>query len=855
MPFLVRTVAPSLLMLSLVACSSSDPEADDAPNVCPPHEFEEGDENGHPDPTGAKAAGQARASRIADAALIAQPEDRGIRVRPGDYLLINDKIAVYVEDGSPSDGYAPFGGEILAIDRVGDDGRPMGLSRYNETLLALSNEMVRPESVTVLADGEDGGEAVVRVVGRLEPIPIIEESLGVLFPRDYRLPVALDYVLSPGSEKLLVRLTLVNETTEGLDLSLDEMHAFFHYGRAQMATPSRGFDEPRGQVAHVEFDGGPWGFAWRSPAGPLYFALEQAGFAMFNGLGFQVEACGVKTRDHVEVIAGGPHLDGLRQAIRRVDGDDSFREVRGKVLDGTGLPVPGAWVHQLGESGSYVSRTKTEQDGSFLLHAPPSDVTLVPQKQGYPTHEGAKLPTGESTPTLSFAPHGSIRVLVSDPEDPRPLPVRIQVIPEPAPTPTPSDWGVVEERNGRLYQHFAIDGEATLAVPPGNHRVVVSRGYEYEIVDTTLSVSAGETVDLTAELTRSVDTAGWMCTDFHVHTFYSPDSNDPLLHKVAGAAADGLDIMTVSDHEWVTDPGPAVAALDLTPWMASVSSLELTTFTWGHFGVIPMVQRPDELNHGAVNWIGKTPAEVFDMVDALPEKPALVVNHPRSSGFGGYFSATGYDRATGTGRADLWSDNFDVIEVCNGSTFEDNRKSTVQDWFSFLERGKDIWAVGSSDNHHLVSGPVGHPRTCLHLGHDDPAKADPVSIRDALLAGRAIIGGGLFMTVKGPAGELPGQKFQAASGTATFTVSVQAPTWISATKLETIVNGVTVHTQELLPVGDGPGQSFLQTVEVPVDTARDRSWVVFHATGDGDLAPVHPGKKPFAFSNPVFFGP
>jgi hypothetical protein len=38
-----------------------------------------------------------------------------------------------------------------------------------------------------------------------------------------------------------------------------------------------------------------------------------------------------------------------------------------------------------------------------------------------------------------------------------------------------------------------------------------------------------------------------------------------------------------------------------------------------------------------------------------------------------------------------------------------------------------------------------------------------------------------------------------------------------------------------------------------VDPGRERSWVVFHVTGEGSLDPVHPGKEPFGFTNPIFF--
>ena len=48
-----------------------------------------GDDQGHPDPFGAKAAGQARAARIR-AAQVPQPATGRQRIEDGDFLLIND---------------------------------------------------------------------------------------------------------------------------------------------------------------------------------------------------------------------------------------------------------------------------------------------------------------------------------------------------------------------------------------------------------------------------------------------------------------------------------------------------------------------------------------------------------------------------------------------------------------------------------------------------------------------------------------------------------------------------------------------------------------------------------------------
>jgi hypothetical protein len=43
-------------------------------------------------------------------------------------------------------------------------------------------------------------------------------------------------------------------------------------------------------------------------------------------------------------------------------------------------------------------------------------------------------------------------------------------------------------------------------------------------------------------------------------------------------------------------------------------------------------------------------------------------------------------------------------------------------------------------------------------------------------------------------------------------------------------------------------------VEVTPTAGRALHWVVFHAKAEGiDLAPLHPGRRPFAVSNPIFF--
>lgn len=821
--------------------------------------FEPGDPTGHADVYGAKAAGQARAGRITSAADVVQPAHGRQRVSVGDFVLANDKVAFVIEDKGLSDGYARFGGEILSVDRVGDDGRPIGQSYYVETLMALGVEMINPETVSVLNDGSDGQAAVVRVAGPLEAIPFMDGALGVLFPRRYGLQAAYDYVLEPGSERLLVRLGLKNPEKTPVNIAVDnitdDMHGFFQLNMNQFVTAEHGFAGAKGKLDWAGFVNPGTSFAWRSPRGQLNFGVEISGFVYTLAPGFTVDGCTTHVSDHAEIIAGGFEYDALREAIRRVDDAAPWRTIEGVVRDSSGAPVADALVHALGTSGEYLSRTRSASDGSYVIHAPAEAIKLVPQASGYPLGAGVDVDAQTGSLDLPFASTGTVTVTITDADTATAIPARVQVIPQSGVSASPAAYGQEDERNGRLHQAFAVSGETTLVVPPGTHRLVVSRGYEYEHYDQEVTITAGQTEAVAVALERSVDSTGWMCADFHIHSKYSADSSDPAELKVVQAIADGLEIPVSSEHEWIIDFQPIIAALGLTDWAFGMPSEELTTFTWGHFGVVPLFPKPDELNNGAVEWIGRLPPEMFADVQGRPEDPFFIVNHPSGGNFGSYFSQAGLD-ATGVGKdAQLWSDDFDGIEVFNDSDLEENRKKSFADWMAILKNGKHVYAVGSSDSHHVRSSPVGYPRTCLFFGHDDPKQLTANIVRDVLASGQSTISGGLFMTVEGPGGEKPGAVLNAGGSTVTFTITVQAPSWIDATELETFVNGESLGFQPLEPLGAGTGQTFVNQVTVTLDASRPENFVLFHAKGESDLAPLHPGRRPFAVSNPIFIKP
>ena len=824
--------------------------------------WEEGDPAGHADPFGAKAASQARAGRIA-AADVVQPAHGRAKIEAGDFALVNDRIAVVIEDKDVSDGYGRFGGEIIALDRVDDDGKLAGGSFFGETLQATSLYQINPRSVTVMNDGSDGNAAVIRVVGPLEGIPFLTETFGALFPAAFAsLEAMTDYTLEPGSERVTITFGLANSTDFELDTgektpgSVDII-GFFQGSFNDLFTPATGYADPASGVSDfVAFtnDGVP--FAYLGPDGePLeYGGINISGFTVFNGPGTNIPTC-TQSELHVRDLVVGPlgeGIDGMRESIRNTYGVEAWREVSGVVTDGAGAVLPGAFVHVLDAEGVYLSRVMTGADGSYAVRVPNADVTLVPQKRGYPASPGEPNADGTAVADLTFEPNGFIQVTALEAGSGLPIPARIQVIPLIAQPETPAQFGDLDEVNGRLWQAFEPTGAVTLPVPVGDHRVVISHGYEYEIIDVNVAVAAGQTVPLAGNLARSVDTTDALSADFHIHSAYSADSSDPVLYKIRGSLADGVECPATSEHEWINPWQPLIEDMGMQDWAFGVTSEELTTFTWGHFGVVPIQPRPDRVNNGAIDWLDKSAEDIFDEVRALPEKPALIINHPSgSTPFSAYFAAVSLDRATGTSDSPLWSDHFDAIEVFNDSDFDSNRDSSVADWFALLNAGHSFWAVGSSDSHSLRTSAVGYPRTYLFMGYDAPNQASESDVGDTIRSGQMTISGGLFMTVTGPNGSVPGET-ESKTANADFTVTVRCPSWIDADTLEVIVNGETVDEQPLLPMGAGPGKVFVNQVSVALPSGP-RAWVVFHAKGPGDLSPVTPGKNPFAVSNPILF--
>ncbi|MEZ4336617.1 MAG: CehA/McbA family metallohydrolase [Sandaracinaceae bacterium] len=842
-------------LLLLVSCDpegpsdagSPTPDSAVPPECTPLGAFELTPSDGAAEPL---AGPGARAGRLEAAELPANPGGLG-DWREGDFVLANERVGFIVSaEGAPSQVYDPYGGRVVGVGRVAG-GAFVESGDYNLLMLALGRFTLATEAVAVLSDGSDGGPAVVRAVGRLTPIRALADLLDALVPGDFAdLPAAIDYSLAPDSDALEVTMR-VRAPTGGIRATLGALEVFFQAYRTQPWRPGTGFGDGGAAVPYVAFDD-PTGtsFAWRGADGEdLDPLIATSGVDIFRSGRLIVPGCEEADLALGSLVVAGPGLPALQRALAAADGT-ATRAISGAVTNADGSPATDVRLHVTSADGEHLTRFFPGADGAFAIDVDARASQLWAWREGQPLV--GPIDASGATADVTLPATGTLSIAARDPDD-GPLPARVEVFPASGDAPSPPDaFGERPPGRGRsILRHAGVDGDVQVSLRPGDYRLRVSRGPEYDRVDMDVTVVADADTPITATLTRVVPTPGVMCADYHIHTTRSIDSPDPGARKVASLVADGLEIAVRSDHEWVNDFQPVVDSLGLGGWVRGLTGLELTTFTWGHFGVFPLVTDRAAPSGGAFFWYERDAPQVFDDVRARSEAPALIINHPRAGGLRqAYFSEAGYDPVTGTvSRPELWDETFSIVEVFNSSDFERNRDSTVRDWFSLLSQGRRVFAVGSSDSHDIRDTPVGWPRTCLQLGTDDPATVEPTAIRDATAAGHSVVSGGIYMEVSAAGGAGPGDEATGVGDRASLDVRLFAAPHVSVDRLEVVVDGVTTETITIRP------EDAVDTIErahatIEVDVAASGSWVVLHAASDTPFDTD--GHQPFAVSNPIF---
>lgn len=640
--------------------------------------------------------------------------------QPGDFLLENDRVRVAILGARNSLSMGLYGGTLVDADlqRTNPNYRGgHGLDALAEIIPTGNLNLAWPGApdaagvaqggVEIVADGADGGPAIVRAEGPGAPFLTVLDALeAILSAPD--LYITTDYIAAPGEPWITLETRVRYGPAEAapigerdvswyedaadfplLDIAMENGLVIGDFalqgGSVDVFAPGIGFDED-GAVKQAGDEGrnlfeDPFAFDFvgGTAHGVSYLLAPDRGRTFVP----------LFTASQTLTVHGGTPGEGTDRfpdgtvlaATRRLfvgQGDmgsavSSWVTASGLpsgtltghvVEDGTGAPLSGVdvFVYPPGADTPWsqfetdVGVDDSAPDGSFGGLLPAGAWDLVARAHGRPASERLRVDIGEGQRVdlrLVVGRSGALSLRVRD-QTGALVPAKVMLFRVDGPLADPV-LGDGRLSAGAEAVVFSPDGTGSVDLPDGSYVAVASRGPEYEI-DTSapFTVAAGLGAEVELTVVRSVETDGWISADLHVHALPSPDSGVALAERVVTMAAEGVEFFVSTDHDAVTDYAPVIEALGLEPWVQSAVGVETTTVEVGHFLGFPLHHDFLGENGGSreqLDWTGLGPDALIDNLRAMGEaagtEPLVFVAHPRD-GILGYFDQFGFLPGGGT---------------------------------------------------------------------------------------------------------------------------------------------------------------------------------------------------------------
>ncbi len=384
------------------------------------------------------------------------------------------------------------------------------------------------------------------------------------------------------------------------------------------------------------------------------------------------------------------------------------------------------------------------------------------------------------------------------------------------------------------FENFLVSasGFEVRTLPVGEYDVYVSRGIEYSLAQEQIEIQEGKTAHLRVQLERVIDTSGFISADFHLHLQFAMQDGAIV------SAAEGLELLTATDHNVLKDYAPFIQELGLGRYLHSVVGSEIDT-QFGHFNSFPLQLdrwRSREYRHAI-----RTPGEFLRTVRQEPGEQVVQINHPRPGDFDYPFFESGFDSF------EIFNAGTDVEDGHIGRTQLVEQK--LQDWYRFLNRGILMAGVANTDAHHYPKELPAYPRNYVLSASDNPWEIDPTEVVTAVKRHAITSSGGPFIRFTGngaPVGSLVTDRDQSVS----LAIEVQSPNWIPLERVEVISNGQLIRSYSVEPpTEDGAVWQFNE--ELVVQPKTD-SWYLVLATSEKRWSHPFGQFSSFSFTNPIF---
>ncbi len=558
-------------------------------------------------------------------------------------------------------------------------------------------------------------------------------------------------------------------------------------------------------------------------------------------------------------------------------------EVEGAVIDSARRPavhgalavsVAGEWVSQYPDSrGRIAFRLPV---GNYAAQFRDIGRELVERTISVQQGKATRL-------DLEVPPASTVNVSIRD-ADGNPSPGKVQFIGVDG-TKTPN-FGTDYRVHGGNHQYQTHDGRVTQQVPPGNYLLRVTLGPEHNLVERRVEVRPEETVEVAVALERTVDTEGWISTDYHAHSTPSGDNYCNTRDRIINFAAEHIEFAPTTEHERLYDWSSQIAQLGLSDRIKTIPGIELTG-SGQHFNAFPIEPDPLAQNGGAPLWHfdprinaitlrnwGTPTLEGGSRIDPGPNARNRIglfgggpdrwvqANHPE---VGNVFFDRDRDGIEDGGfvgleqlvdAAEVWS-----AEILNLSPRYNTREGANRTfgWLQMLNQGRRVWCVAVSDAHRIFGNGVGGWRTYVPSSTDRPEEVDHEEIVRNSKAGQMMITNGPFLEVSTGDG-LPIGSTVIGEGFVDLKIRVQTPNWMEIDRVQVLVNGRQPE-QLNFRKSKNPAMfregivAFEETVRV---TLQQDAHLIVVAIGEGSDIQLGWGLNPYgemrpvAYTNPIF---
>ncbi|RMD96850.1 MAG: hypothetical protein D6812_16315, partial [Deltaproteobacteria bacterium] len=703
----------------------------------------------------------------------------GNTVRAGDIVLRNDAVEFVISGAGHAQGFAISGGNIVhAVDR-----RREGPSSLKQIFTFFDDTFPRQavyETVEIVGGKEEDGAVVVEARGYDSQTLGLTGDPGASAPK---IAVVTRYRLPRRGNVLEISTVLRNEGKETIvDFELGDA---LQWGSAEHFAPGVGFDlaGKRPAVPWVAAADGRRAYGWTSKAEAMP-TISGSGWTDVDVSRVTLPPGGSATYTRYLVVGQGD-VASVLPAIHEIRGTP-FGTLTGDVREEGGNPLPGVTVSVESAPGKPYATAMTDGVGHYMVALPPGNYQAVAFSVNHPrgTPREAAIEADASVRIdFTLPPAGGLAYRVTDRQG-RPIPAKLTVLGVP-PTATP-DLGPPFQAQAAGNTILSLTGSGRRPFPVGTYEFIASHGPEYSIDRKRATIVSGETTALSFTLEHEVASTGFLSGDFHVHAINSADSATPLRDRVISNIVEGVEILVATDHDFITDYRPVIAALDAERWITSVIGDEVTTRNLGHFNAFPLDLRPDLPGNGALDHTGLTPAQIFSALRRDPGEEILQVNHPRAGQIG-YFNHFSDALAHPERPAGNFSLDFDAIEVINGKRTEEAR-AVIEDWFRLLDRGMRFTATGNSDTHRIVGQEAGYARNFVMLPTDEPAALIAEELIEAVARHRVVASTGPLIRFSIDGMGL-GETVTDTDGAVELDIEIESASWIPLSRFSIIGNG------------------------------------------------------------------